>query len=82
MKTGSWASSGMQEAKGLTLFLLVEAHHLLLHAFLVVFVLLFDFFQLRLQRLQRPHPFQRFVGERDQQRPGDDGEGDDRHPPA
>ena len=82
MKTGSWASSGMQEAKRVDFVLFVEAHHFLLHALFVVFVFLLDLLDLRLQRLQRPHPFQLFVGERDQQRAGDDGEGDDRHPPA
>ena len=47
----------------------VEAHHFLLHALFVVFELLFDLLELRLQGLHRPHPFQLFVGERDQQGP-------------
>ena len=37
---------------------------------------------LRLQRLHRPHPFQLFVGERDQHGPGDDRQRDDRPAPG
>ena len=62
--------------------LFVEAHHFLLHALFVVLVFRLDLLDLRLQRLQRPHPFQLFVGERDQHRPHRHGQGDDRHPPA
>ena len=68
--------------KGVDFVLLVEAHHLLLHALAIVFVFRLDLFDLRLQRLQRAHSLQLPVGERDQQRPGDDRQGDDRHPPA
>ena len=68
--------------EGVDFVLFVERHHLLLHALFVVFVLRLDLLDLRLQRLHRAHPFQLFVGERDQQGAGDDRQGDDRHPPA
>jgi hypothetical protein len=64
------------------LVLAVEPHHLLLHALAIVLVLLLDLLHLRLQRLQRPHPLQLPVGERQDRGAGDDGEQDDRHPPA
>jgi hypothetical protein len=68
--------------KGVDLVLLVEAHHLLLHALFVVFVFGLDLFDLRLQDLQRTHPFELFVGQRDQQRAGRDSESDDRAAPG
>ena len=82
MKTGSCGEQRDAGGERVDFVLLVEAHHLLLHALSVVLVFLLDLFDLRLQRLQRAHPFERFVGERDQQRPGADREGDDRRPPA
>ena len=68
--------------QGIDFVLLVEAHHLLLHALAVVFELRLDLFDLRLQRLHRAHALDLPVGERDQDRPGEDRQGDDRHPPA
>ena len=68
--------------KGVDFVLLVEAHHFLLHALFVVFVFLLDLLDLRLQGLQRAHPFQLFVGQRDQQRPDADRQGDDRAAPG
>src|SRR3954470_16873716 len=75
-------NQGDARGKGIDFVLFVDAHHFLLHALFVVFVLLLQLFDLRLQRLQRSHPLQLFVGEGDQHRPRDDGEGDDRHAPT
>src|SRR6476661_569703 len=68
--------------KGVDFVLLVEAHHLLLHALFVVLVFGLDLFDLRLQGLQSAHPFQLFVGQRDQQGADEDRQGDDRAAPG
>ena len=62
--------------------LLVEAHHLLLHALFVVLEFLLDLLHLRLQCLQGAHALDLFVGEGDQHQPHHHREGDDRRAPA
>ena len=70
MKNGICSSSGRQEPERVDLLALVEGHHLLVHALLVVLVALLDLLDLGLQRLEALHRLHALERERQDRRAG------------